>query len=165
MYNMELSIGGMKFRVELLIAIALVLTIIFGQTCISCSKGDLPGLPGSKLGYAPVEGFTGASSNNGHSAPYSLGKETPVDTKSWGNPSLQVVAGQPVSKGVQDILNREPQTIPLPEGQMSMFANTPFKPECCPSTYSSSQGCACTSSDQVNYLNQRGGNRTGQSNF
>jgi hypothetical protein len=40
--------------------------------------------------------------------------------------------------------------------QMLMFANTPFKPECCPNTYSSSTGCACMTSQQVNLLKNRG---------
>ena len=69
------------------------------------------------------------------------------------------------SKGVQDILNREPQTIPLPEGQMSMFANTPFKPECCPNAYSNSSGCACMTTNQYNYLVSRGGNNVPYSEY
>lgn len=40
------------------------------------------------------------------------------------------------------------------------FDNIEFKPDCCPSTYYSSQGCACLSPQQINYLNSRGGNRT-----
>jgi len=40
--------------------------------------------------------------------------------------------------------------------QMLMFANTPFKPECCPNTYSSSTGCACMTREQVNLLKNRG---------
>ena len=51
--------------------------------------------------------------------------------------------------------------IGLQEGMaMFMFADNKFKPECCPSTYTSSTGCACISQEQVNYINQRGGNRT-----
>jgi hypothetical protein len=50
--------------------------------------------------------------------------------------------------------------VPLPEGELFFFADNKFKPECCPSTYSDSMGCACLSQDQVNYINQRGGNRT-----
>jgi hypothetical protein len=46
------------------------------------------------------------------------------------------------------------------DDQMFFFENNKFKPECCPSTYSTGSGCACISDDQINYLNQRGGNRT-----
>ena len=45
------------------------------------------------------------------------------------------------------------------------LASTKFTPECCPSTYSSSTGCACLNPQQINYLNQRGGNRTCSSIF
>jgi hypothetical protein len=48
--------------------------------------------------------------------------------------------------------------IPLPEGEMNFFKDTKFSPSCCPSSYSSSLGCACLSKPQVNYLTTRGGN-------
>lgn len=50
--------------------------------------------------------------------------------------------------------------VPLPEGELFFFADNKFKPECCPSTYSDSMGCACLSQAQVTYINERGGNRT-----
>tara|TARA_B110000285_G_C15068036_1_gene586285 strand:- start:163 stop:459 length:297 start_codon:yes stop_codon:yes gene_type:complete len=50
--------------------------------------------------------------------------------------------------------------VPLPKGEMEMFADNDFSPECCPSTYSNSSGCACITQEQVDYLNERGGNRT-----
>lgn len=50
--------------------------------------------------------------------------------------------------------------IPLPEGQLFFFNNTKFDTECCPSTYTSSRGCACLSLPQYNYLMMRGGNNT-----
>ena len=50
--------------------------------------------------------------------------------------------------------------VPLPEGELVFFDKTKFSPECCPSTYSTGAGCACASPEQMQYLNQRGGNRT-----
>ena len=50
--------------------------------------------------------------------------------------------------------------VPLPEGELVFFNKTKFSPECCPSSYSSSAGCACASPEQMKYLNERGGNRT-----
>lgn len=50
--------------------------------------------------------------------------------------------------------------IPLPEGQLDFFNGTQFKPECCPSSVSTSTGCACLTVDQMKHLNTRGGNRT-----
>ena len=55
--------------------------------------------------------------------------------------------------------------VPLPDGELFFFQNNQFKPECCPGPYSSSTGCACMSTEQINYLNTRGGNRTSDSEF
>ena len=50
-------------------------------------------------------------------------------------------------------------------GGMTMFANTQFKAECCPSAYSNSSGCACMSREQRNMLAHRGGNNTPYSGY
>jgi hypothetical protein len=55
--------------------------------------------------------------------------------------------------------------VPLPDGELFFFQNNQFKPECCPSPYSASTGCACMSREQIAYLNSRGGNRTCDSEF
>jgi hypothetical protein len=44
--------------------------------------------------------------------------------------------------------------------QLFLFKNNQVKPECCSSSYSSDMGCVCTTPEQRNYLNMRGGNRT-----
>lgn len=40
------------------------------------------------------------------------------------------------------------------------FENNKFDPDCCPSSYSNSTGCACITTEQMKDLNSRGGNRT-----
>jgi hypothetical protein len=52
---------------------------------------------------------------------------------------------------------------PLKNGELVIFAKNKFKPECCPSPYSSSTGCVCMTPEQITYLNTRGGNRTSDS--
>ncbi len=53
-----------------------------------------------------------------------------------------------------------------PSDSPSVFLdNTTFKPECCPSVYSNSQGCACLSKQQVEFLDARGGNNVPISQF
>ena len=42
-----------------------------------------------------------------------------------------------------------------------MFKDNQVKPECCGASYSSNGGCVCTTPEQRNYINMRGGNRTG----
>ena len=111
------------------------------------------------------EGFTGANINYGESSMYNLNDDQPVDTSSWSAQNMTVTPGQPLSAGVKQFLSREPQPVPLPEGEMFMFANTPFKPECCPNTYSNSTGCACMTGDQYNYLILRGNNNVPYSQY
>jgi hypothetical protein len=121
--------------------------------------------PSKQGGRIGKEGFAGANINFGQSSPYDLTNNSIINTSSWSKPDMTVVPGQPLSQGVKDFLAREPQPIPLPEGEMFMFANTPFKPECCPNTYSTSKGCACMTSGQYNYLILRGGNNVPYSDF
>jgi hypothetical protein len=116
-------------------------------------------------GKAGKEGFVGANTNYGQSSPYDISSYNPINTSSWSKPNMTVVPGQPLSQGVKQFLEREPQPVPLPEGEMLMFANTPFKPECCPNSYSTSTGCACMTGPQYNYLILRGGNNTPYSEF
>lgn len=111
------------------------------------------------------EGFTGANINYGESSAYSLTDNTQVDTSSWSQPNLTVVPGQPLSEGVKKFLAREPQPVPLPEGEMLMFANTKFAPEFCPNSFSTSTGCAQLTGAQYNYLITRGGNNVPYSEY
>jgi hypothetical protein len=46
-----------------------------------------------------------------------------------------------------------------------IFRNNQSKPECCSASYSSDTGCVCTSPEQRNYINMRGGNRTMEDGF
>lgn len=41
-----------------------------------------------------------------------------------------------------------------------IFKNNQVKPECCDASYASDMGCVCTTPQQRNYINMRGGNRT-----
>jgi hypothetical protein len=112
-----------------------------------------------------MEGFVGANTNYGESARYSLTNNKRMNTSSWFTPNLTYTKGGKEGKAVQNILNRQKQPVPLPEGQLLMFANTPFKPECCPNAYSNSMGCACMTVDQYNYLIDRGGNNVPYSEY
>jgi hypothetical protein len=111
------------------------------------------------------EGFTPANTNYGESSNYTLGNYNPVNTYNWGNPSLVVNTNKPINKAVKKIINRPNQPIPLPKDELLMFANTSFKPECCPNTYSNSMGCACMTPSQYNYLVERGSNNTPYSEY
>lgn len=112
-----------------------------------------------------TEGFTGANINYGESSLYDLNDDQPLNTSSWSAPNMTVVSGQPLSAGVKQFLARKQQQLPLPEGEIDFFANSEFKPECCPNTYSTSTGCWCGSSKDFNYLVTRGGNNVPYSEY
>ena len=46
---------------------------------------------------------------------------------------------------------------------MFSFAYNQFKPECCPSIYSSDNGCVCTTANQRKLFSKRGNNKTSPS--
>lgn len=52
-----------------------------------------------------------------------------------------------------------PEFQPGPDS-LFIFKNNQAKPECCSASYSTDVGCVCTSPQQRNYINMRGGNRT-----
>lgn len=166
---MDIKLFKIKFRLEILIIIALIFIILMMHLMCSCCQIG--------IGSPRRENFVGANTNYGESSSYTLGQKTDttnwgtpnlVVTKggpSWGQPSLLVSSGQPYSNSVKAFLERDPQPVPLPEGELNMFATTPFKPECCPSTYSNSMGCACITDKQYNYLIERGGNNIPYSEY
>ena len=210
MYNMEISIGSFKFRLEILILIVIVFWIMCGHMLCSCSKvGLMEGLEQMKDTIASkqesssqdtssqnsnnkkiaaalaasrfqqdttsedttssnrrVEGFVG--SNNMASGPEFAGAQSSgyiMNPSKWAMPTLTYSPGTTPDAGVQAIWDRPKQPIPLPEGQLDMFATTDFKPECCPNAYSSSMGCACMSTDQYNFLKNRGFNNVPYSEY
>lgn len=182
MYNMEISIGSYKFRVEILIAIVIVFWIMFGHMLCGCCKVSLrEGLetltenlttkPQKKIAMTTMtdsvkEGFT--SGNNTTMGPEFAGAKTPdyiMNPSTWSMPTLTYSPGTTPDAGVKAIWDRPKQPIPLPEGQLDMFATTPFAPECCPNAYSSSMGCACMTVDQYNYLRERGSNNVPYSEY
>ena len=185
MYNMEISIGSYKFRVEILIAIVIVFWIMFGHVLCSCCRVNLfegltTGTPGRKIAAANIyqnnhvdttdttttEGFTGA--NNSAMGPEFAGAKTPdyiMNPSTWSMPTLTYSPGAKPDAGVKAIWDRPKQPIPLPKDELDMFATTPFKPECCPNAYSSSTGCACMTVDQYNYLRERGSNNVPYSEY
>lgn len=52
-----------------------------------------------------------------------------------------------------------PEFEPGPDS-LFIFKNNQAKPECCDASYASDMGCVCTTPQQRNYINMRGGNRT-----
>ena len=207
MYNMDISILGYKFNLEVLILIGVVYLILVGHTfCGCCNFGLMECFDGSGNSLMPdeklklekdklkiqkmktnmatqnaaggatspdstesttttKEGFTPANINYGESSLYNSNTYGSTNTSSWSAPNMTFVSGQPLNSAVKKFMAREPQPVPLPEGEMLLFANTPFKPECCPNTYSTSSGCACMTSEQYNFIVTRSGNNVPYSQY
>lgn len=110
------------------------------------------------------EGFV-SSNNKGYGPEFSASKSAGYIMRpdTWSMQTLSYSKGTVPSTGAQDILNRNNQ--PLAPGEMDLFANTPFKPECCPNSFSSSEGCACMDMKQYNTLIHRGTNNVPYSEY
>ena len=164
MYNMNtsISIGSKKFtfRVEILILIVFLLWLLWSHVICSCAKFKIS----ENFMNNIKEGFSG---NNIAFTPEFANFQYPqkINTNKWPMPTLTFSKGGKPNKAVQNIWNRKKQPIPLPKGELDMFATTPFKPECCPNTYSNSMGCACMTVDQYSYLRHRGGNNVPYSDY
>lgn len=150
---MEIKILGMKVRVELLILLLIVGMIMGSHLFCSCSRITMKegmSIMGSELSYKMGEGIKGSYDTREQQ------KGPSVDYREQNH----------------DAYNSKHIT---PEDSLNFFKGTDFAPECCGSTYSangglnsngfSSGGCACMNKQQLNYLNERGGNRTQTSNF
>jgi hypothetical protein len=94
-----------------------------------------------------------------------LGHDNNEDVKkSWISNAMHYAGNMGYKTFLQKAAENKGTPVPL-EGTMDFFKDNAFRPDCCPSTYSLSTGCACLSSDQLEYLNERGGNRTFPTEF
>lgn len=164
MYNMQ--IFGLSCRIEIVI-LSLIIGIILGAHLLcSCSKitisgasSDIKSILGS-TGAPLKEGFINnlGSSDYGAALNYSMDQGVPNgDWTAAATNYAKVMGNTDNTKSGQYYKGTQ---VPLPPGQLFIFADNEVKPECCPSYYSSSTGCVCTSQAQWDYLNERGGNRT-----
>ena len=141
-----------------------------GTGVLSTSMTAMPGMsaaaapaasgPGSS---SRVEAFTVGANNGALDASHlgsATGSFTLMDPSKWAGPDLTFSAGN-MGPDVRKFYDRKGANKPLPPGQMDVFADTAFKPECCPSSYSNDLGCACLSENNWVYLRSRGGNNAG----
>ena len=138
---MDLKLFGISCRLEIILISVIIGIVLGGHLLCSCSRIGLQ--EGMDVLGTSVDYIVGSDVNN-----------------SWMNKANTYAASMGYDRTRGKYAQNKGTPIPLPEGKLVMFADNEFKPECCPSTYSSSSGCACITQEQVNYLNQRGGNRT-----
>ena len=150
---MSISLFGNKVNLNMVLIIIVIVLLLIIFTGCSCYNGA--------MNSSMFEGFTGANINNGQSSPYKLNDYSKINTDKWSASDMT----DSTSDGYNAVVNRKKQPVPLPKGEMLLFATTPFKPECCPNTFSNSRGCACMTVDQYNYLKVRGGNNVPYSRY
>ena len=138
---MDLKIFGYSCRLEIIIVCLVVGFVLGSHLFCSCSR----------IGMKEGMEVMGAAIN------WTMGEDV---VNSWTNKADKYSHDMGYSTTQSKWAQYKGTPVPLPEGEMFMFANNEFKPECCPSTYSSSTGCACITQEQIDYINQRGGNRT-----
>lgn len=137
---MEYKLLGLTFRLEVVV-LCVIIGMIIGSTMIcSCSKVSV------KEGLETI----------GANVDYVLGSDI---ASSWVN-KMNSMTDYTYENPWNRYNDVKGTPVPLKDGQMFFFENNSFSSDCCPSTYTDSMGCACISREQVDYLNERGGNRT-----
>lgn len=157
---MELKVPGLTVRLEVVLASMVLGFVIAMMTIRSCSKVTLKeGLSVMHTLYT-LGDDTQQTTNVHTSVPRHVSDEhSPLMSKWVGDAHAYA---QHMGSGYQTVLDRVSGNVgtkvPL-EDTMVFYRDNEFKPECCPSSYTSSTGCMCTSPEQVKHLAQRGGNR------
>ena len=131
-----MKIFGLKCRIEVLVAAVLIgaalQCFLFGS-CSKMSVGE---------GFETLFGGTGAPLNHSMGAGVHSSIEQQSPAKAYDKTETYQIDG---------------------DNQNGLFflSKNEFKPECCGSEFSNSQGCACITKEQSDYINRRGGNRAG----
>ena len=163
---MELKLNGFSVRIEHVILFVAIGFIMGAHLFCSCTSFSVNGMY-ADVGSVIKETFAQRSmlGSDDYGAPINYNMDSGIPGGGWENAARKYansVGNQDNTKSGQ---YHKGGPIPLPPGEMLIFAHNDVKPECCPSYYSSSTGCVCTSQKQWNYLNERGGNRTLNSEF
>lgn len=159
-----------------ILAIAYILYNTFEVNGISLEKGVLyvagKGVNEPFISGAPINQGIGAYSNIELRYPYQNSWRNNTQNISLLKSPIYAPQGSPFplksSDSMQPVYPTMGATV---DGQvdspqmMSMLAFNQAKPECCPSTFSTSTGCVCLTNKQSDWLSLRGGNNGFNSDF
>lgn len=153
-----LKVLGVALRLELIILLAILYMVTFMFTVGSCCKvTPYEAMSMMRHEYKKrkdnKEGFTEYGTTDGSSG------------DGWIENAQNYASSMKYQDHTKKSDNYIGTPMPMESGSMDFFKNNKFSADCCPSTYTTDAGCACLSTDQVNYLNARGGNRTGDSEY
>lgn len=108
-------------------------------------------------GCCTVPADKNVDSNKGDSNDGAIEGFTDIGAAGMGN---DIVGSSTYSGGLGNgIVDMKYPDVPPSGDTLDMLSGQTFQPNCCPSTYSNSSGCACMSNEQLDFLSSRGGNR------
>ena len=166
---MEINIFGYEVRVEYIILCILLIVFIQLNSFFSCAGGIKEGFEvidnlGANLLYIMGNNIKGSVHDlqftNGDNSTLKSDMERLIPPYEDEHKLLDVKVREPEINIYKDLETNIGEKSNLSTNEMSFFDNTTFNPECCPSNYSTSSGCACMTPEQMKFLGQRGGNRT-----
>ena len=166
---MEINIFGYEVRIEYIILCILLIAFIQLNAFFSCAGGIKEGFEaidnlGANLTYMMGNNIKGSVHDlqftNGENSTLKSDMENVTPPYENEHKMLDEKVHEPEINIYKDLETNIGAKSNLSTNEMSFFDNTTFNPECCPSNYSTSSGCACMTPEQMKFLGQRGGNRT-----
>lgn len=172
---LKIKIGPFEIRGELLILIVIMTWIVVVSLCVSCLRININVKDVFGVAKGLIEGFTERGAPVSGTAPIHvypsplLGKNLNIYPRSPVSPADNLAVSSIKSNLLSETVESSPigaeyevspgyKAFEIPAGQLDMLANSVFKPECCPNTYSNSAGCICPSDKEKMFLYERGGN-------
>lgn len=172
---MEINIFGYELRIELILICILVIVFIQANTFFSCAGGINEGFElidnlGANISYIMGQNIRGSvhdlqfTNGDNSTLKEDIEKFTPpYETKKVKKEEDKTDEGEINIYKDLETNNKKEESLETTDSEikrLDVFENTKFSPDCCPSNYSSSNGCACMTPEQMKFLGQRGGNRT-----
>jgi len=178
---MEISIFGYEVRVEIILICILIIVFIQVNTFFSCAGGIKEGFQaidnlGANLSYMMGQNIKGSvydlqftkgenSTLKEDIEKFSPENASPIENENENLNKISLSESETQINIYKDLetnnkKEKSLETIDSEIKRLDVFENTKFSPECCPSNYTSSTGCACMTPEQMKFLGQRGGNRT-----
>jgi len=165
---MEINIFGYDLRVEYIVLCILLVAFIQLNSFFTCAGGIKEGFEaidnlGANITYMMGNNIKGSV----HDLQFSNGDDSTLKsdmknvTPAYESENINVNHDKKTEINIyKDLETNIGKKSNFSKNDMSFFENTDFSPECCPSNYSTSSGCACMTPEQMKFLGQRGGNRT-----
>ena len=122
---------------------------------VARGEGFVGHMESKKAGVMKKEAFMNYSGNpaNARNSYEPIGSFDNIKLSTGTNSSWRHTAPN------EPLLGNFPKFQPGPNN-LFMFKDNQCKPECCGASYSCSGGCVCTTPEQRDIINMRGGNRT-----